>query len=680
LTPQDCCLSVSPLFYSHGLKVTVFTPLLSGGTVAFPRDSSRFDYMEWFGRLKPTWYSAGPTLHRLVFDQIKSRSGVIADSSLRFVVSGGAPLPRDILDGLQRLLSVPVVEQYGTSEAAVVASNAPQPGRLKPGTCGVPWPDTVRIVSEDGRPVPSGETGEILLGGPSLISGYLDAPELNRASFVGGWFRTGDIGSVDGDGFLTLHGRKNDLINRGGEKISPVEIDEALLRHPAVAEAAAFPVPHPRLGEDIAAAAVLRAGMWASPVELRRFLHGQVTSFKVPRRIVIRDKLPKGATGKVLRRLLTESLKDEPAEFSSPVPPQKVDGKSVDLTIRVTSLWERLLKIAPLSLDDDFFEKGGDSLLAVNMLAELDEMMGEAIPASILLEAPTIRQLAYRLSERSKSGPENLVQINPNGRQQPLVLFHGDYIWGGGYLSLGLTRALGSEQPILVVAPHGGGEAFPRSIEAMAVERLPLILDAQPEGPYRLCGFCIGGMIAFEAARLLLAAGKEVDVVFMIDSPTINARKSVRLLLSLIKLARPLLGPAVDRAKGWAWHTSADLQRFWNVSRMRKWTTVKTRAAKITSLIKSKKVRATTNMPSGGFTKFSDARTARYSTMMSNYNPKPLDVRVIYFSVDFGPGKWGSVSRNLEVVKSPGTHLLLDIPHIAGVLSTHLYLGRLRRG
>ena len=340
--------------------MTVFTPLLAGGTVAFPIDASKFDYSEWFGSLNPTWYSAGPTLHRLVLDQIKSKAAAKTNHSLRFVVSGGAPLPRDTLDGLQHSLGVPVVEQYGTSEAAVVASNSPRAGRYKPGTCGVPWPDSVVIASEDGRPVPPGEKGEILLGGPSLISGYLDATELTRTSFIGGWFRTGDIGSVDADGFLTLHGRKNDLINRGGEKISPVEIDQVLLQHAAVAEAAAFPVPHPRLGEDIAAAVVLRPGMSATSVELRSFLHDRVAAFKVPRRIVIRDQLPKGATGKVLRRLLTESLQDEPPEAKQPAPPQREDGKSVDLAIQLTSLWERLLKVAPLSLDDDFFEKGGD--------------------------------------------------------------------------------------------------------------------------------------------------------------------------------------------------------------------------------------------------------------------------------------------------------------------------------
>ena len=142
-----------------------------------------------------------------------------------------------------------------------------------------------------------------------MTSGYLDAPDLNRASFVDGWFRTGDIGSLDTEGFLTLHGRKTEMINRGGEKISPAEIDDALQRHPDVAEAAAFAVPHPRLGEDVAAAVVLREGATVTPLELREFLLPSLAQFKIPRRIVFVDRLPKGATGKVQRQRLVEGLK-----------------------------------------------------------------------------------------------------------------------------------------------------------------------------------------------------------------------------------------------------------------------------------------------------------------------------------------------------------------------------------
>ena len=280
LTSQDCCLSVSPPFYSHGLKVTVFTPLLTGGTVAIPSDSSKFDYSEWFCVLKPTWYSAGPTLHRLIFDQVQSQADAKTGHSLRFILSGGAPLPRNVLAGLNNAMGVPVVEHYGSSEAAQIAVNRPPPGPSKVGTCGIPWPDTLMIVGEDGLPVRQGEQGEILLGGPTLMSGYLNAPELNSAAFVNGWFKTGDIGSLDEDGFLTLHGRMDDVINRGAEKISPIEVDEALMRHPAIAEAAAFAVPHARLGNDVAAAVVLRPGMTATAVELRRYLQHQLASFK----------------------------------------------------------------------------------------------------------------------------------------------------------------------------------------------------------------------------------------------------------------------------------------------------------------------------------------------------------------------------------------------------------------
>jgi oxalate---CoA ligase len=309
LTPADRCLSVSPVCYSHGLKVTVFTPLITGGSVAFPLSPSSLDVNEWLGELRPTWYSAGPTLHRYMLDKTKTLSNVQSIHGLRFVVSGGAPLTREVREGLSNSLGVPVLEHYGSSEAAQISANLPPPGAAKPGTCGIPAKGTVKIVGESGRDVSAGEHGEILLGGPTVTSGYLEAPDLNRVSFVDGWFRTGDIGSLDEEGFLTVHGRKTELINRGGEKISPAEIDDALQRHPDVAEAAAFAVPHPRLGEDVAAAVVLREGATMTQLKLREFLLPRLAQFKIPRRIVFVDRLPKGATGKVQRQRLVEGLK-----------------------------------------------------------------------------------------------------------------------------------------------------------------------------------------------------------------------------------------------------------------------------------------------------------------------------------------------------------------------------------
>jgi acyl-CoA synthetase (AMP-forming)/AMP-acid ligase II len=229
--------------------------------------------------------------------------------SLRLIVSGGAPLTPDVYEGLAAVLGVPVLEHYGASEAAQICANLPPPGPSKPGTCGIPTEGTLKIVGEDGHQLAPNERGEILVGGPNVISGYLEAPELNRNAFINGWFRTGDIGSLDTDGFLTLHGREKEIINRGGEKISPLEIDQAILRHPEVAEAAAFAIPHPRLGEDVAAAVVLKEGARVSPMDLREFLASQLALFKVPRRIVLVDHLPKGVTGKILRRRLVEHFK-----------------------------------------------------------------------------------------------------------------------------------------------------------------------------------------------------------------------------------------------------------------------------------------------------------------------------------------------------------------------------------
>ena len=360
--------------------------------------------------------------------------------------------------------------------------------------------------------LPPGEQGEILVGGPTVISGYLDAPELNRACFLNGWFKSGDIGSIDEDGFLTLHGRKNDLINRGGEKISPVEIDEALMRHPAVAEAAAFSVPHSRLGEDVAAAVVLRPGMTATPVELRRYLQDQVASFKVPRRIVIRDQLPKGETGKVLRRRLTKvfgmsAAAENQIAASQTVSDEPVDSQLVNAADR--HFGSRLLKIEPLSLDDDFFEKGGDSLLAMDMLAEVDLLIGRTIPASILFEATTIRQLAQKLSERSnlraKISRSNSSSRTPTTANLfPRRLHRG---WSIRDLAAG-KRCWVPTSHFLLSVPHGADDEPFRVRSKPWQPTIALDRESPAEGPYRLCGNCLGGIVAFEVARLLVAAGR----------------------------------------------------------------------------------------------------------------------------------------------------------------------------
>ncbi len=637
LTPLDRSLSVTPIWYAFGLILPVFTPLLTGGSVAFPANALKVNVSEWLMALKPTWYSASPTLHLSILEQLKTNADTAKKHSLRFVLTGGASPPQKVRDGLQSVLGVPMLDRYGASETQLISTNRPLAGSSRSKTCGIPWPDTVRIIGDDGRPVGTGEYGEILVGGATVIAGYLNAPELSRTRFLDGWFRTGDVGYFDEDGFLTLIGRKDDLINRGAEKISPVEIDDALMRHPAVAEAAAFSVPHTRLGEDIAAAVVLRPGMAATPIELREYLQDRIASFKVPRRIIIREQLPKGDMGKVVRRQLTKWLSESSPAGVRKEGPQSAQNLPVDneLVVQLKEIWERLLKISPISLDDDFFDKGGDSLLATEMLVELERFFNQRIPASILFDAPTIGELAQKLSDSNYLGqkPKIITVLNSGGSQTPLIYFHGDFE-DGGYYAIRLARLLGPDQPVFIVAPHGlNGEPIPSSIEAMAADRLPLIRDAQPKGPYRLCGYCNGGIVAFEVARLLVSSGKEVEMIGVIDPPPLN--------------------PPRGRLE----QLSKRLRRFSNLPLGQQWAAIKRKL--------------------GNFDADERSPFERSAAKLSSYFPKPFSARVLHFSIEYDVTTWRRICSDLEVIKLEGDHLgiLADPTDIAEHLRARLQPG-----
>ena len=305
LDKNDRCLSIAPPYFSHGLTFTILAPLLSGGSVAFPASLTKVNLTEWFGELNPTWFSASPTTHLAISEMLGSTlSGL--KHHLRMAVAGGAQLPESVRSSLALGLGIPILAEYGMTETSQISANVPPPGPYKSGTVGIPPPETVIVVGPDGKNVPQGEKGEIWVRGPNVMTGYLNGPELNQAAFSQGWFRTGDIGSFDEDGFLMIHGRIKELINRGGEKISPFEIEAVLLNHPDVLEAVAFAVPHPRLGEDVGAAVVLRPGATVAADEFRRFMSEQLSWNKVPRRVHIRESIPKGLGGKALRKKLSE--------------------------------------------------------------------------------------------------------------------------------------------------------------------------------------------------------------------------------------------------------------------------------------------------------------------------------------------------------------------------------------
>jgi len=225
---------------------------------------------------------------------------------LRFASSGGARLSERVQSAFEENLGFKILEHYGMTEACQISSNLTQPGHYKSGTVGIPPSGTMAVVGNEGQAMPREQEGEVWIRGPNVMTGYLNEPELNEAVFVNGWFRTGDTGLIDREGFLILKDRTKEVINRGGEKLSPFEIENVLLQHPDVMEVAAFAVPHPRLGEDGAVALVLRPGAVVAPEDLRRFMSAKLSWNKIPRRYHVVESLPKGPGGKVLRRRLRE--------------------------------------------------------------------------------------------------------------------------------------------------------------------------------------------------------------------------------------------------------------------------------------------------------------------------------------------------------------------------------------
>jgi acyl-CoA synthetase (AMP-forming)/AMP-acid ligase II len=307
LNHGDRSLNVMPLFHIHGLVAGLLAPLSAGGSVICTPGFSPLEFHRWLEVHQPTYYSAVPTMHQAV--SVMARSRGPRSTSLRLVRSSSASLPGPVLESLHELFNVPVIEAYGMTEAAhQMASNPLPPGTAKRGSVGRPTGIDIAVLDRTNQTLPPGGRGEVGIRGATVFDGYENNPDANKSSFTGGWFRTGDEGFLDEDGYLYLTGRLKEQINRGGEKIGPLEIDEVLLRHPSVAQAVTFAIPHDTLGEEIGAAVVLVEGPALSAEDLRSFVAEQVAPFKVPSRILILEDIPKGATGKIQRIGLAERL------------------------------------------------------------------------------------------------------------------------------------------------------------------------------------------------------------------------------------------------------------------------------------------------------------------------------------------------------------------------------------
>ncbi len=310
LTPEDRCLNIMPLFHIHGLIAAVSASLCAGASVHCAPGFNALSFFAQAKEVRPTWYTAVPTMHQTILSRAGRNREIVDKVPLRLIRSSSSSLPPQVMAELEETFQVPVIEAYGMTEAAhQMASNPLPPAARKAGSVGIAAGPEVAIMSEsDGTLLGREETGEIVIRGDNVTAGYLENPSANAIAFTDGWFRTGDQGKFDGDGYLQITGRLKEIINRGGEKISPREVDEVLMDHPAVAQAVTFALPHAKLGEDVAAAIVLKDGGEADDKALRAFAAERLADFKTPRKIVILEEIPKGATGKLQRIGLAEKL------------------------------------------------------------------------------------------------------------------------------------------------------------------------------------------------------------------------------------------------------------------------------------------------------------------------------------------------------------------------------------
>ncbi len=309
LSANDRGLNIMPLFHIHGLIAGISAPLSAGGQVCCTPGFNALRFFAWMAEARPTWYTAVPTMHQAILSRAANNKETIAANPLRFIRSSSSAMPTQVIRELEAVFGAPLVESYGMTEAAhQMAANPLPPRARKPGTVGVAAGPQVAIMDESGRLLPAGATGEVVIRGENVTRGYENNPKANAEAFTDGWFRTGDQGVMDDEGYLTITGRLKEIINRGGEKVSPREVDEVLMDHPAVAQVVTFAIPHDKLGEEVGAVVVLREGATLGERELREFAAQRLADFKVPRKVLFMDEIPKGATGKLQRIGLAAKL------------------------------------------------------------------------------------------------------------------------------------------------------------------------------------------------------------------------------------------------------------------------------------------------------------------------------------------------------------------------------------
>ncbi len=393
LNEADSCLNPMPLHHVHGLISASISSLLSGSRVICTDNFSTAEFERILQSRRPSWFTASPAMHLATLEHYKNTGRAPPRGCLRFFRSSSAPLPASAIGELERLFDAPLVETYGLTEtASMICSNPLPPGIRKLGSVGIAFGADIRIGDESGDTLPAHGNGEILVRGPSVITHYGVSDTPVPKTFFSDWLRTGDVGYMDEDGYLFIVGRTKELIKRGGLSIYPAEVDNALTSHPGVAEAISFSIPHPTLGEELVAAVVARAHASPTDAELRAHIARQLSTYKVPARVLVIAAIPKNETGKILRREMAASLAEH-------FRPQNVAPRSA-LEVTLLKVWNRVIDRGDFGVTDNVFLLGADPLRAELCAEILKSAHHLAVSTREIMANPTIEQQAVLLSSR----------------------------------------------------------------------------------------------------------------------------------------------------------------------------------------------------------------------------------------------------------------------------------------
>lgn len=518
LGEADRALCVMPIAHLHSLVRTTLPVLLQGGEAVWAPGFDRTRILDWLDRLRPTYITAVPSLYRLLLQEIARAGWRPRDPSLRIAGIGSDRVEDAMLADLRQALGIPVLQFYGLTETCpFIAMARPDTPPGVTGQINPVW--QVRCVDDSGRDVPPGADGEIVVRGG--IVNRLVGDSAQSASLVDGWFHTRDVGRLAPDGCLSVTGRLGDRIVRGGQKVQPEPVEEALRRHPAVAEAVAFGLPDPILGHTVAAVIVPRPGAAPDAEDVLACAATALADHQMPERLFIVDRIPTNKLGKVSRADLGRHFA---AQAAQPAPSQA--PPPAETVARVLAILRTALDSPDFAANLDFFaDGGGDSLAALNAGLAIEAAFHVNVPPASLRRYPTAVALASFVARQAAGLAPQIVAVQPAGDRPPLFLAHN--VDGRNSFAAELAARLGENQPLYTfheTAIERGAPAE-REMTAMAVRWVAAIRLVQPHGPYHLAGHSWGARLAFAMAQQLRAAGEEVAFLGMIDGrPRLHER------------------------------------------------------------------------------------------------------------------------------------------------------------